>query len=478
MRRSAEARRSRASRSAIPQRLPVPNMPRMTPFRMVCVDFDPEDLLERRLLRAARRARRSRGLLQQAVVLGLRLLVGSGLCLVDRGLLLGVLGIRLRLRQRGLLGRGGFVRRVHAGGEDLAGRFAVDRRSVLRQQRGCRHRGVDRGVGRRRHEPLGRAQAGPGDRRRRALLAHDRDDRLAGAELLQDALEVVARLRVRADGRPERLRIVGREGAQRVLDARAELGEHVGGNVLRGLRDEEDADALRADQAHGLHDRREEVLRGVLEQQVRLVEEEHELRLVEIADLGQDLEQLREQVHQERGEQRRLVGDAGHLEQADDAAAVRRDAQEIVHVELGLAEEDVCAVVGEGDQLAEDDPSGRGRQTAQFLELGLALVAGEVAEHGAEVRQVDQRETVRVGIVEHQPEAGLLRLVQAEHLAEQQRTEARNGGADRNAFADAAEGEVLGDGCLGLPVLADRAGCARAASRSTPPASRRRTGRP
>ena len=51
-----------------------------------------------------------------------------------------------------------------------------------------------------------------------------------------------------------RFLIARREGAQRVLDAVAELPEHRVGNVERILRDEIDADALRADQPHDLLD--------------------------------------------------------------------------------------------------------------------------------------------------------------------------------------------------------------------------------
>ena len=154
-----------------------------------------------------------------------------------------------------------------------------------------------------------------------------------------------------------------------MLHARAELREHVAGHVLRGLRHEEDADALRADEPHGLGDLREEVLRRVVEEQVRLVEEEHELGLVEVADLGQVVEEVGEQPHEERRVQRRLVGDAGHLEQADDAAAVGCGAQELGRVDLGLAEEHVGALVGEGDELAQDDADGRAREAAEALEL-------------------------------------------------------------------------------------------------------------
>ena len=86
-------------------------------------------------------------------------------------------------------------------------------------------------------------------------------------------------------------------------------------------------------------------------------------------------------------------------------------------VELGLAEELVGALVGEGDQLAQDDPGRRARQAAELLEVGLALVGGEVLDDGAQVLEVEQRQAVLVGVVEDQPEAGLLRVVEPEHLA-------------------------------------------------------------
>ena len=86
--------------------------------------------------------------------------------------------------------------------------------------------------------------------------------------------------------------------------------------------DEVDADALRADQADDLLDLLEERLRRVVEEEMGLVEEEDQLRLLGIADLGQVLEQLREQPEEEgRVEARRLHQlDGG--EDVDDAAAV------------------------------------------------------------------------------------------------------------------------------------------------------------
>ena len=80
--------------------------------------------------------------------------------------------------------------------------------------------------------------------------------------------------------RPHRLLVARREGAQRVLHAVAELRRHLVRHVERILGDEIDADALGADQPHHLLDLVEQRLGRVGEQEMRLVEEEHELRLV------------------------------------------------------------------------------------------------------------------------------------------------------------------------------------------------------
>ena len=209
--------------------------------------------------------------------------------------------------------------------------------------------------------------------------------------VVQHLAEVVAGLRVGRDGRPQRLGVVGGEGAQLVLHARAELGEHVARHVLRRLRDEEDADALRADEPHRLRDRREEVLRRVREQQVRLVEEEHQLRLVEVADLGQVVEQVGEQPHQEGREQRRLVLHPGHLEQADDAAcrpaAVRRNSAVSISGSPKNTSAPWSAKVMSSRRIT---PTVALREPAELGELGLALVADEVGEHGAQVGEVER----------------------------------------------------------------------------------------
>ena len=93
------------------------------------------------------------------------------------------------------------------------------------------------------------------------------------------------------------------------------------GHVGRVLGDEVDADALGADQAHHPLHRLDQRRRRVVEQEMRLVEEEDELRLVEVADLRQLLEQLRHQPEEEGGVEARVVHQLVGGEDVDDRPA-------------------------------------------------------------------------------------------------------------------------------------------------------------
>src|SRR3546814_3101835 len=106
-----------------------------------------------------------------------------------------------------------------------------------------------------------------------------------------------------------------------MLDSVAKLPRHLVGNVDRVLGDEIDADALRSDQPHDLLDLVEQRAGRIVEQQVRLVEEEGEHGLVGIADFGELFEQFAQQPQQEGGVElgarHQFVGG----EDVDDAAA-------------------------------------------------------------------------------------------------------------------------------------------------------------
>ena len=105
------------------------------------------------------------------------------------------------------------------------------------------------------------------------------------------------------------------------------------------------------------------------------------------------------------------------------ALAVGRRAQQVVDVELGLAEEDVGALLLEHDDRAQQHADRRARHPAVLGEDRLALVRREELERRREVLEVEQRQVVVVAVLEDQREDRGLRLVEVEDLAQQQRPE-------------------------------------------------------
>ena len=79
-----------------------------------------------------------------------------------------------------------------------------------------------------------------------------------------------------------------------MLDAVAELRADLIRHIERVLRHEINTDALRADQANNLLDAFQQRGRGVVEQEMRLIEEEDELGLFSVAHFRQRLEKLGE----------------------------------------------------------------------------------------------------------------------------------------------------------------------------------------
>ena len=143
------------------------------------------------------------------------------------------------------------------------------------------------------------------------------------------------------------------------------------GTSVGRLGDEVHAHALGSDEPGGALDLVHQRVGRVVEQQVRLVEEEAQLGLRQVAGLGQGLVQLGEHPEHERREQPRLVHDVGQLEDADDALALGRRAQEVLDVELGLAEEDVGAFLLEHDDRPQQHPDRR-RSTSRRTPRGSA----------------------------------------------------------------------------------------------------------
>ena len=143
-------------------------------------------------------------------------------------------------------------------------------------------------------------------------------------------------------------------GAQCVLDPVAKLPGDLFGNVDRVLADEIDPDAFRTDQPDHLLHLVEQRLRGIVEQQVRFIKEEHQPGLFGIAHFGQRLEQFAHQPQQKGGIElgilHQLISDQ-HVDQAFPAFVA---AQEIVDLERGLAKKLVRALAFKRQQLTLD----------------------------------------------------------------------------------------------------------------------------
>ena len=121
----------------------------------------------------------------------------------------------------------GRARRRDPRGDPLVGAVAIDRRAVLRLRTGW-SRSVPwnwtASIGA--ISESGASSRVGGERRRHAPRRQDGDQRLAGPERGDGLLDVVELGRREGPGRlAQGVGVVGREGAQRVLDAVAELGE-------------------------------------------------------------------------------------------------------------------------------------------------------------------------------------------------------------------------------------------------------------
>ena len=108
-------------------------------------------------------------------------------------------------------------------------------------------------------------------------------------------------------------------------------------------------------------------------------------------------------------------------------------------------------LVGEGDELAQDDP-------------------GHVLE-------VQQSEAVLVGVVEHQPDRRLLGLVEHEHLRQQRRPQGRDRRPHRDALAEAPT-RASGTSPVSVPCGPPRRRCTAAPDPCRRTAGPRRTRRP
>ena len=217
-------------------------------------------------------------------------------------------------------------------------------------------------------------------------------------------------------------------GTQGVLHAVAELGEHGIGDVQRVLRHKIDAHAFGTHQAHDEFNPLQQHFRCIGEEQMRLVEEKHQFRLIQVAHFGQSFKEFTQHPEQKRGVEARSGEQFVGCEDVDNAFAPTAGGgpfagiglHEIGDVEHGLAKELVAALRLGLQQAALNRAYAGGADVA----VGGGVVAGVVANglaHGAQVFHVQEQHALVVRDFEDQLQHASLRFVQIQHAAEQKR---------------------------------------------------------
>src|SRR5262249_39271023 len=111
------------------------------------------------------------------------------------------------------------------------------------------------------------------------------------------------------------------------------------GNIVRKLRTKIHAHTFGPNQAHDLFDTLQQRRGSVIKKQMRFIEKEHQLRLVEVTYFGQALEQFRQEPQQETGIQPRFQDELIGSENTNDAAAAEIGTHQIAQIEGRLAKQ-------------------------------------------------------------------------------------------------------------------------------------------
>ena len=159
---------------------------------------------------------------------------------------------------------------------------------------------------------------------------------------------------------------------------------------------------------------------------MRLVKEEDELRLLQVAHLGQRGVQFREQPQQECGVELRLHHQLVGSQHAHHALAVL-NGQQVLYVKRGESEEMLGTLILQLQQGTLYGTNRGGRDVAILGGVVLGVLRNPV-EHGAQVLQVVNQQAALVGNAEHNVEHAVLRLVQLQQTRQQLRAHLADGG--------------------------------------------------
>ena len=241
-----------------------------------------------------------------------------------------------------------------------------------------------------------------------------------------------------------------------MLHAVAELPQHTIRHIARILRNKIDPHTFRADQPRDLLHLIDQRFGRIIEQQMRLIEEEDESRFIGVPDLGQLLEQFREQPQKEGRVEPRARHQTIRRHHIDPATAIGRERHQICQIQRGLTEEIGPALILQHQKLPLDRADGRAGHIA-VAQGNLILMLAHKQQHGLQIFEIEKRQALLIRDPERDIQHAFLRLGQIHQSRQQQRPHLRNRGADRMAFL--AKHIPEGDGKRAVvEIIADRLG--------------------
>ncbi len=166
---------------------------------------------------------------------------------------------------------------------------------------------------------------------------------------------------------------------------------------------------------------------------MRLVEKEHQLGFVGIADLGQGFEQLGQQPQQEGRIETRRGHQLIRRQNIDPPAPVRVALHDVPQAERGFAEQPRAALIFKDQQPALDRPD-RGRGDIAIAQGQVDAVFPHPDQQRLQILQIQQRHPLFIRDAKGDVQNALLRLAELHQTGQQQRTHLGHGGADRVAL--------------------------------------------
>ena len=196
-----------------------------------------------------------------------------------------------------------------------------------------------------------------------------------------------------------------------MLKAIAKLAKDILGHIIGVLGDEIDPHPLGADQPRHLFHLVDKRLGRVIEQQMRLVKEEHQLGFVHIPHLGQRLEQLAQQPEQESRIKARRGDQFIRRKDVDIAAPIRRGPHQILKRKGRLAKEMRAPLILEHQKRALDRPDRRGPDIAKAQRQIVGLLP-DPGQQRLKVLHIQKRHALFVGHAKGDVQHALLRIRQ------------------------------------------------------------------